>query len=152
MVNRQENSLVTDKCNLRSLKLLRFVSRSWQERMMSSQFYMSSTQPNWQTDSMESGEGSGVVVRTRDQLAPPSMYKVLLHNDDFTPMDFVVSILMAVFHMESMKANEVMLDVHQKGVGLCGIYPFDIAETKVSQVQQEAKANQFPLKCTYEAE
>ncbi|MDD9950153.1 MAG: ATP-dependent Clp protease adapter ClpS [Zetaproteobacteria bacterium] len=95
---------------------------------------------------------SGVVVRTRDVLAPPPMYKVWMHNDDFTPMDFVVSILVSIFHMDPSRANEVMLDVHRKGIGLCGIYPFDIAETKVSQVLQEAKAKEYPLKCTFEAE
>ena len=153
MVNRHENAFVTVRFNLCLVnKPFKFRSGGVQEYMLDSRVDIPVVQPNRLIDSTDDGESSGVVVHTRDHLAPPPMYKVLLHNDDFTPMDFVVSILMAVFHMQSTQANEVMLDVHHKGIGLCGIYPFDIAETKVSQVQQEAKANEFPLKCTYEAE
>ena len=80
------------------------------------------------------------------------MYRVLLHNDDYTPMDFVVQILQSVFNKDSNQATKVMLDVHRKGIGECGIFPFDIAQTKVSVVAETARENEYPLKCTLERE
>ncbi len=81
------------------------------------------------------------------QLKPPSMYQVVLFNDDYTPMDFVVYILQHFFSLDAEKANQVMLEVHTKGKGICGVYTFDVAETKVAMVQQFAQQNEHPLMC-----
>ena len=85
------------------------------------------------------------------KLREPKMYKVLLHNDDYTTMDFVVEVLMVVFFKEFQEATRIMLDVHRRGVGLCGVYPYEIAETKVETVHVLARENGFPLKCSMEA-
>lgn len=82
----------------------------------------------------------------------PSLYKVHLHNDDYTPMDFVVFVLKKFFSKSEPEAQKIMLDVHQKGLGLAGIYSFEIAETKVYQVNQYAKSNNYPLKTSFEEE
>ncbi len=92
----------------------------------------------------------GVATKTRPKTKKPSQYKVLLLNDDYTPMEFVVSILMGVFKRSQEEATKIMLAVHQKGVGVCGIYTFEVAETKVGQVMDAAKRGQHPLKCTLE--
>ncbi len=92
----------------------------------------------------------GVVTQKRVQVKRPSMYKVLLLNDDFTPMDFVIDVLKQFFRKDHAEATEIMLAVHQKGVGLCGVYPFGVAETKVAQVLEFARENQYPLKCSME--
>ena len=84
------------------------------------------------------------------QEAKPPLYKVLLLNDDYTPMEFVVHVLQDFFAMSNEKATEVMLHVHTRGVGVCGIFPRDIAETKVALVNQFSRENQHPLKCTME--
>jgi len=83
-------------------------------------------------------------------LDEPPMYKVLLHNDNYTTMDFVVMILNKVFHKTEEQANAIMLEVHEKGKGLCGVYTHEIAQTKVEQVKTLAKQNKFPLMATYE--
>ena len=80
----------------------------------------------------------------------PQMYKVILHNDDYTTMEFVIEVLMTVFNKSVDEANEIMLNVHRKGKGICGIYTFDIAITKVISVKDMAFQNEFPLKCTME--
>ena len=85
-----------------------------------------------------------------DKLAPPPMYKVVLINDDYTPMDFVVSVLQEIFHMNRERATQTMLKVHNEGRAVCGIYTRDVAETKVEQVREFAKANQHPLQCVME--
>jgi len=85
-----------------------------------------------------------------EELKEPPKYKVLLHNDDYTTMDFVVDILMRVFHKSKEEAVAIMLNVHKKGVGVCGIYPAEIAETKVALVHKMARKKGFPLKCTME--
>jgi|TARA_R110000868_G_scaffold20487_5_gene86716 ATP-dependent Clp protease adaptor protein ClpS len=82
--------------------------------------------------------------------APPPMYKVLLNNDDYTPMDFVIEVLMRFFNMDAEKANQTMLTVHYRGRAVCGIYTAEIAETKVMQVMRYAKQHQHPLMCTME--
>ncbi len=82
--------------------------------------------------------------------APPPMYKVLLHNDDYTPMDFVVFILQQIFHKTAEQAEAIMLQVHHKGSGACGIFTCDVAATKVDAVLRLARANQHPLQCTME--
>jgi len=82
----------------------------------------------------------------------PPMYRVLLLNDDYTPMDFVVEILQEIFHKDRSEAERIMLNVHRKGAGLCGIYTYEIAETKVTRVRAKAKEAGFPLRCTMEPE
>ncbi|RMD69718.1 MAG: ATP-dependent Clp protease adapter ClpS [Gammaproteobacteria bacterium] len=91
-----------------------------------------------------------VVERAKPKLKPPPMYKVVLLNDDFTPMDFVVHVLEAFFSMPREKAVQVMLQVHTRGKGICGVYTREIAETKVSQVNDYSRQNQHPLMCTME--
>ncbi|MBL4748251.1 MAG: ATP-dependent Clp protease adapter ClpS [Magnetovibrio sp.] len=80
----------------------------------------------------------------------PSMYKVLMLNDDYTPMEFVVYVLEAIFNKSNEDAMQIMLHVHQKGVGLCGVFTFDVAETKSTQVMDLARKNEHPLQCTIE--
>ncbi|MCX7679118.1 MAG: ATP-dependent Clp protease adapter ClpS [Spirochaetes bacterium] len=91
-----------------------------------------------------------VDLKERLKLDEPKMYRVLLLNDHYTPMDFVVQVLMDVFHKPAQEATMLMLDVHRKGRGVCGVYTLDIALTKIAQVHQLAKQRGFPLKCTYE--
>jgi ATP-dependent Clp protease adaptor protein ClpS len=94
--------------------------------------------------------GVGLATRTRPKTKKPSLYKVLLLNDDFTPMEFVVHVLKAFFQMDTEQATRVMLHVHQKGVGVCGVFSYEVAETKVNQVLDFARKNQHPLQCTLE--
>ncbi len=89
-----------------------------------------------------------VVQESRPKLKKPPLYKVLLHNDDYTPMEFVVELLMKFFRMPQPKAEQVMIHVHTRGIGVCGIFPREIAETKVAQVMGYAKEYQHPLQCT----
>jgi len=97
------------------------------------------------------GEGQvGVATRTRAKPKKPSQYKVLMLNDDYTPMEFVVMCLKRFFRMDLEQATRVMLHVHQKGVGVCGVFPYEVAETKVNQVMDFARQNQHPLQCTLE--
>ena len=91
-----------------------------------------------------------VVEVAKPKLARPPLYTVLLLNDDYTPMEFVVMVLKRFFGMDLEQATRVMLHVHQRGVGVCGIYPYEIAETKVNQVMDFARQNQHPLQCTLE--
>jgi ATP-dependent Clp protease adaptor protein ClpS len=92
----------------------------------------------------------GIATKTRAKPKKPSQFKVLMLNDDYTPMEFVVMVLKRFFHMDLEQATRVMLHVHQKGVGVCGIFPYEIAETKVNQVMDFARQNQHPLQCTLE--
>lgn len=92
----------------------------------------------------------GLGLETEHEIKKPDMYRVLLHNDHYTTMDFVVLVLVEVFHMPPAKATQVMLDVHKKGFGVCGVYTYDIAVTKVERVHLMAKEKQFPLRCSYE--
>ena len=91
-----------------------------------------------------------VIEAKRAKLAPPPMYKVVLLNDDFTPMDFVVLVLQRFFSMNREQATQIMLKVHMEGRGVCGIYPRDVAATKVEQVATFARDNQHPLACVME--
>ena len=106
-----------------------------------------------------SGNGSGddrndggvdVVTKPKPKTKKPPIYRVLLLNDDYTPMEFVVHVLERYFNKDQQEATQIMLHVHQKGIGVCGIYPFEIAETKVMQVTDLARKNQHPLQCTME--
>jgi ATP-dependent Clp protease adaptor protein ClpS len=92
----------------------------------------------------------GLATKTRAKPKKPSQFKVLLLNDDYTPMEFVVMVLKRFFGMDLEQATRVMLHVHQRGVGVCGIFPYEIAETKVNQVMDFALQNQHPLQCTLE--
>ena len=91
-----------------------------------------------------------VVDEARPKVKRPPLYRVVLINDDYTPMEFVVEILESVFGMERTRATQVMLEVHTKGKGVCGVYNFEIAETKVAQVMSFAQQHQHPLLCTME--
>ncbi|MBW1751778.1 MAG: ATP-dependent Clp protease adapter ClpS [Deltaproteobacteria bacterium] len=88
----------------------------------------------------------------RDDVREPPMYRVLLHNDDYTTMDFVVEILMLVFNKSPEEAVNIMLNIHRKGIGLCGVYTYEVSETKVETVHAIAREHGFPLKCTMEKE
>lgn len=89
-------------------------------------------------------------IETSLELEEPKMFKVLLHNDDYTSMDFVVDILMSIFHKNVLEAEKIMIQIHEKGIGICGVYSYEIAQTKVQQVRQKAKQNEFPLLATVE--
>jgi ATP-dependent Clp protease adaptor protein ClpS len=89
-------------------------------------------------------------VRSQQDVNEPPMYKVLLHNDDYTTMEFVVQVLMLVFHKPIETATQIMLNVHQQGIGMCGLYTYEVAETKVETVIRMARENGHPLKCTME--
>lgn len=93
-----------------------------------------------------------VIEKSKAGLSPPSLYKVILVNDDFTPMDFVVKVLRHFFLMNEEMANRIMLKIHTEGSGICGIYPNDIAATKVKQVNEFSRQNQHPLMCVMEKE
>lgn len=98
------------------------------------------------------GTDTGVITKTQPKTKKPSLYKVLLLNDDYTPMEFVIHVLERVFHMGSEDATRVMLHVHQNGVGVCGVFTYEVAETKVTQVMDLAGQHQHPLQCTMEKE
>jgi ATP-dependent Clp protease adaptor protein ClpS len=107
---------------------------------------------NGDNDGRRGGDGTGVGVatRTRTRTKKPTPYRVLMLNDDYTPMEFVVLCLQRFFRMSTEEATNVMLHVHQKGVGVCGIFSYEVAETKVTQVMDFARQNQHPLQCTLE--
>lgn len=96
------------------------------------------------------GTGLGVATRTRAKTKEPAQYKVLMLNDDYTPMEFVVLCLQRFFRLSMEDATRVMLHVHQKGVGVCGTFTYEVAETKVTQVMDFAREHQHPLQCTLE--
>lgn len=93
-------------------------------------------------------EASG--ARAKPRLQEPKLYRVILHNDDYTTMDFVVKVVMAVFHKPAAEATKIMLDVHRKGAGMVGVYTRDIALTRVSQVHEMARQGEFPLRASCE--
>ena len=110
-------------------------------------------QPPRREDGDGDGEGrTGALTLTRTRTKKPSMYKVLMLNDDYTPMEFVVDVLQHIFQKNRDEATQIMLHVHQKGVGVCGVYTYEIAETKVTQTVDYARKNQHPLQCTLEKE
>lgn len=96
------------------------------------------------------GTGVGVATKAKPKTAKPNLYKVLMLNDDYTPMEFVVLTLQRFFRMSIEDATRVMLHVHQRGVGVCGIFTYEVAETKVNQVIDFAREHQHPLQCTME--
>ncbi|ASM50165.1 ATP-dependent Clp protease adaptor protein ClpS [Pseudoalteromonas espejiana DSM 9414] len=105
---------------------------------------------------MSGMKDSGVIDTVRDsekqKLQPPRKYKVVLNNDDYTPMDFVIEVLMTFFNMDSDRATDVMLQVHEKGKGICGVFSADVAQTKAEQVNRYARDNEHPLLCSCEQE
>jgi len=105
---------------------------------------MGSDKPSQQT------QQSGIAVLARSKVKVPKLYKVLIHNDDFTPMDFVVEVLQKIFNKTYEEATKIMLDVHYSGLGVCGIYTFDVAETKTVLVAETAKESEVPLRCSFE--
>lgn len=109
--------------------------------------------PSRRDEGNEGDEGrSGALTLTRTRTKKPSMYKVLMLNDDYTPMEFVVDVLQNIFQKNREEATKIMLHVHQKGVGVCGVYTYEVAETKVTQTVDYARKNQHPLQCTLEKE
>ena len=98
------------------------------------------------------GTGTAVVTQTKAKTQKPSMYRVLILNDDYTPMEFVVYVLERFFNKSREDATRIMLHVHQTGVGVCGVYTYEVAETKVAQVVDMARRHQHPLQCTLEKE
>lgn len=98
----------------------------------------------------DGGHGTGLATKTRTRTKKPSLYRVLLLNDDFTPMEFVVHVLERFFSKNKEQATQIMLHVHQTGVGECGVYTYEVAETKVTQVMELAQKHQHPLQCVME--
>ena len=98
----------------------------------------------------DQGDGQVITASTKPALKRPPMYRVVLLNDDYTPMDFVVEVLMIFFNLNQEKATQVMLSVHTQGKGVCGVYTRDVAETKAAQVNQYARSNKHPLLCEVE--
>ncbi len=96
------------------------------------------------------GADTGVVTKAKPKTKKPSMYKVLMLNDDYTPMEFVVHVLERFFGKSREDATQIMLQVHRKGVGVCGVFTYEVAEAKVTQVIEFARENQHPLQCTME--
>lgn len=90
---------------------------------------------------------AGIQIQTRQ----PPLFKVLMHNDDYTTMEFVVEVLQAVFHKPATEANRIMLHIHFKGIGVCGVFPYEVAETKVARVHALARAQGYPLRCTLDS-
>ena len=107
--------------------------------------------PSRRDDGGDDGRTSALTL-TRTRTKKPSMYKVLMLNDDYTPMEFVVDVLEHIFQKNREEATQIMLHVHQKGVGVCGVYTYEVAETKVTQTVDYARKNQHPLQCTLEKE
>jgi ATP-dependent Clp protease adaptor protein ClpS len=98
----------------------------------------------------DEGNVTGVVVKTDPKTKKPSMYKVLMLNDDYTPMEFVVHVLERFFNKNREEATRIMLHVHRRGVGICGVFTYEVAETKVTHVMDFARQHQHPLQCTLE--
>ena len=111
---------------------------------------MAERKPGRISEGEGTGAGSAVVTQTKPKTQKPSLYRVLLLNDDYTPMEFVVIVLQKFFNMTREQATQVMLKVHREGMGVCGVYPRDVAATKVEQVIAFSKQHQHPLQCVME--
>lgn len=101
-------------------------------------------------DGDDGSVGTAIISKPKSETKTPSLYRVILMNDDFTPMDFVIHVLQKFFNKDNAEATRIMLQVHQKGAGVCGVFTYEIAETKVYQVNQYSRQNRHPLKCTME--
>jgi ATP-dependent Clp protease adaptor protein ClpS len=108
--------------------------------------------PSWDDDDDDDDRKSGVSTKSRTETKKPSLYRVLILNDDYTPMEFVVFVLERFFNKSREDATEIMLHVHHHGVGVCGVFTYEVAETKVAQVLDLARRNEHPLQCTMEKE
>ena len=106
--------------------------------------------PNRRPGEQGGGAGAAVVTETKPKLQRPSLYRVLILNDDYTPMEFVIYVLERFFQKSREDATRIMLHVHQHGVGVCGVFTYEVAETKVAQVNEYSRMNQHPLLCTME--
>ena len=96
------------------------------------------------------GNKTKTVIKTEEQVTTPSLFKVLMHNDDYTTMEFVIEVLREIFHKPATEAEKIMLTIHFQGVGHCGTFPYAIAETKADQVRMRARKAGFPLRCSLE--
>lgn len=103
-------------------------------------------------DDIDQGQTPGLTEKVKEKTKKPNLYKVLLLNDDYTPMEFVVHILEFFFNKSREESEQIMLHVHHRGVGICGVFTYEVAETKVTQVMLLAKEHQHPLQCTMEKE
>ena len=108
--------------------------------------------PSEQDPSAQDHEESGLATAPKPTVKQPRRFKVLLHNDDYTTMEFVIDVLVTFFSKSQTEATQIMLSVHHRGTGVCGVFTREIAETKVAQVSEYARKNGMPLKCTMEAE
>ncbi len=106
---------------------------------------------DWQDDEI-SGTDQELLLEDKQELKKPRLYKVILHNDDYTTMEFVVFVLQSIFKKSQPEAQLIMLSVHQKGAGIAGVYPYEVAEAKVEQVTRLARSKEYPLLCTVEEE
>ncbi len=104
------------------------------------------------SDEFSSDNSNQTFADDKRKVELPRQYKVVLHNDDYTPMDFVIEILMTIFKKDEMEATRIMLNVHNQGKGICGVYSYEIAETKVARVHQRAEKNEYPLQASMEVE
>ena len=112
---------------------------------------MKNDEDNEKNNGNDSGDfDDGLALKTRTKTKKPSMYKVLMLNDDYTPMEFVIHVLEQFFSKNQDEATQIMLHVHQKGVGVCGVFTYEVAETKVNQTMDMARQHQHPLQCTIE--
>lgn len=100
----------------------------------------------------QNGEDSDIVIIDKQDVKIPKKYKVIMHNDDYTTMEFVIFVLKRFFHKEQSEAEQIMMTIHTQGAAVCGVYTLDIAKTKCREVTNEAKRQQFPLKVTWEQE
>ena len=122
----------------------------WQGKIRSAESLRNQVRDSNGSNGKGDNTGSGIVTRTRPKTKKPSLYKVLLLNDDYTPMEFVVHILERFFAKTRDEATRIMLHVHRRGVGVCGVYTYEVAETKVTQVMDFCRQHQHPLQCTLE--
>lgn len=127
--------------------IIAYLTRVSQQPEKASQIPMSDRDKRQDDD----GE-TGVIVRSKTRTKKPALYKVLMLNDDYTPMEFVVHVLERFFGKSRDEATQIMLHVHQRGVGICGVYTYEVAETKVNQTMDLARKHQHPLQCTLEKE
>ena len=111
---------------------------------------MQDKKPAGKDNGKDGGNDAGTVTLTRTKTQKPAMYKVLLLNDDYTPMEFVIYVLQRFFSKSAEDATKIMLHVHQNGVGVCGVFTYEVAETKVTQVMDMARQHDHPLQCTME--
>ena len=118
------------------------------EGISGSAFFMQDKKPG--KPGQDDGTGTGLATKTKAKTKKPDLYRVLLLNDDFTPMEFVIHILERFFRKSPEEATQIMLHVHNNGVGECGVYTYEVAETKVTQVMDFARKNQHPLQCVME--